>query len=188
MLGGYCAVNLCFLYQMHMALSQAMHFLRSSRDSDVGVENTALSIHWAAPELLVRSYKYLEAKSPIAQFPCRGPNCNTDVYSLAVVIWELATCEIPYGDLSVTKLMRRVADGQRLKIPEQVPSQLASVVDQGWSHDPHNRPSASELLAAVNAVHETRSDTWLELCVEETQGGTASNSTQPHPTEALCRS
>eukprot|EP00467_Chlorarachnion_reptans_P008208 CAMPEP_0114496040 /NCGR_PEP_ID=MMETSP0109-20121206/5553_1 /TAXON_ID=29199 /ORGANISM="Chlorarachnion reptans, Strain CCCM449" /LENGTH=458 /DNA_ID=CAMNT_0001673277 /DNA_START=491 /DNA_END=1867 /DNA_ORIENTATION=+ len=99
------------------------------------------TINWTAPELLKRKHVY--------------PTTAADVYSLAMVIYEIYARKVPYTDfaercandckLSNTNLEDAIISGLfRPQIPETMPEDLAEVVSQGWSSDPRNRPSAKD--------------------------------------------
>jgi len=44
---------------------------------------------------------------------------KTDVYALGMVLWELATHEIPYGDTNSDVIIHLVKEGQRAEFPDE---------------------------------------------------------------------
>ncbi|CAF4171200.1 unnamed protein product, partial [Rotaria sordida] len=63
------------------------------------------TLKWTAPEILLAGHH----------------TDKTDIYSLGIVYWELATSEIPYDGLSDGVIRAFVLAGDRLKIPEGTP-------------------------------------------------------------------
>ncbi len=102
---------------------------------------------WMAPEVL-RGEKFNE---------------SCDVYSFAVVMWELLTGDCPWGDVSPDALTNLVGfQGKRLAVPRQVPARCPDdyigLMVHCWHQAPSRRPKmreAQERLAQMEkAVKE----------------------------------
>ncbi|XP_022104385.1 uncharacterized protein LOC110986652 [Acanthaster planci] len=71
--------------------------------------------------------------------------CKADVYSMAVVAWEVLCQEVPFSGLNIHQLTRRICRGDvNLKFPEDVKvgDGLVALLKKCWSHDANKRPSA----------------------------------------------
>ena len=88
------------------------------------------TLRWTAPEL------FAGAKSSIA----------SDVYSLGVVFWEVATRCTPYEDINDIIIITTVSAGNRPTIPSDVPSTLAAIISDSWNQEPSRRPTCRELI------------------------------------------
>ena len=85
---------------------------------------------------------------------------QSDVYSLGLVLYELAAGKGPYRDVPLPELPRAVLDRDarplRAAAPA-VPEGLAAVVDRCLRRDPRERfASAGDLLAALEALRPAR--------------------------------
>ncbi|BDA50936.1 probable serine/threonine-protein kinase DDB_G0267514 at C-terminar half [Coccomyxa sp. Obi] len=137
------ARGLCFLHAHSIVLFDLKsHNVLLTRDgtakiADVGLakvltqgyvsklEEVAGTFAWAAPELLM------------------GGRCSdkVDMYSFGVVLWELATCERPQrGQL------------RDVRVPEEVPEEVAQLINECLSYDPKDRPSAKQIYDRLQAT------------------------------------
>lgn len=76
-----------------------------------------------------------------------------DIYSLAVVFWEVASKEIPWaGYEEQTILFNVVTLELRQQIPEDTPEVVRNVIRRGWFADPKQRPEIAEVEATLRAA------------------------------------
>jgi serine/threonine protein kinase/ankyrin repeat protein len=87
---------------------------------------------WMAPELFKRNGKCSTA---------------TDVYSLGMVFWELASREIPYKDGNEIQAMGWIKDGEKENIPDDCPLEMKAVILDCWK-------APSERQTSEN-IHQT---------------------------------
>lgn len=98
--------------------------------SDEPMTKSAGTPNWMAPEL-----------NGDASY---GP--EVDVYSFAMILYELITDEIPWKNLDPIAVLRKVVvEHQRPRIPECIDSSLRNLVEMCWNDDPSQRPTFKEI-------------------------------------------
>jgi serine/threonine protein kinase len=116
---------------------------------------TVGSFYWKAPELLIPFTRHTK---------------QSDVYSLGIVFWELATERKPwdeYDDEAI--IVIQVRTGQRPTIPTDIPEQYKQFIQDSWNHDLQKRPTCFQLMERI----------YKEL----DQSNTSENVIDLHPTE-----
>ncbi len=92
---------------------------------------------WNAPEVLAG-----KAATP-----------SSDIYSLAIICWEVVARRLPYKDPTTGKLKegfeKRVQAGERETIPSDCPPELAMVIQACWTPDPAQRPTAGQVAQVL---------------------------------------
>ncbi|KAL5569551.1 hypothetical protein UlMin_026126 [Ulmus minor] len=104
-------------------------------------ENTFLSSktaggtpEWMAPEVLRAELS----------------NEKSDVYSFAIILWELMTLQQPWRNLSSMQVVGAVGfKHQRLEIPKNINPRIADLIKICWDKDPSRRPSFSYIIEAL---------------------------------------
>ncbi|CAF1486943.1 unnamed protein product [Adineta ricciae] len=107
----------------------------TSRQTKSSHTSFVYTLQWTAPEIL-RLEPYTD---------------KSDIYSLGVVYWELVTNQIPYSGYSDSVVREFVLAGDRLKIPQDIPSSFRTIIEKCWAHGPNNRPSGSSLIPSIIA-------------------------------------
>jgi len=91
---------------------------------------------WLAPEVITnaRCSKY------------------SDVYSFAIILWELASRKKVYADLEPTQIIAQVANDnlRPTPIPENCP--WAAMMIQSWNEDPRQRPTFEDIVRCLNEI------------------------------------
>ncbi|KAG9290417.1 hypothetical protein G9A89_007148 [Geosiphon pyriformis] len=85
-------------------------------------------IRWVSPERIVnRSARYTKA---------------SDVYSYAIVLWEIAAQRLPFGDVENRQIPEKIKGGERPsnKVPH-IPPKYLELMAQAWHQDPEKRPT-----------------------------------------------
>jgi len=67
-----------------------------------------------------------------------------DIYSLSIVLWEIATGEFPFGEETDAVVGYAVQQGERLSIPEDVPREYKEIIEACWKHEPKQRITAAQ--------------------------------------------
>jgi serine/threonine protein kinase len=71
---------------------------------------------------------------------------KADVYSFALVCYEMLTGEQPFEGEKMGDLFKRITvDRLRPELPDECPSRLASLIRRCWEHDPRERPNLPEI-------------------------------------------
>lgn len=90
---------------------------------------------------------------------------RSDVYALAMVMWEVLTGEVPFDRPELRQLLQpedhavNIGErGLRPEIPRDTPEEFARLVRWGWSTKPEDRPSAKELARRLDSMLEVEND------------------------------
>ncbi|XP_077374738.1 tyrosine-protein kinase Fes/Fps isoform X2 [Festucalex cinctus] len=108
-----------------------------SRQQDDGVYSAQgglrqIPIKWTAPEAL--NYGRYTTES--------------DVWSFGVLLWEVFSMGmIPYTSMSNQQVRDEVEKGYRMPAPRGCPSEVSTLMNRCWQHEPKNRPSFQKLRA-----------------------------------------
>ncbi|XP_068658635.1 serine/threonine-protein kinase STY46-like isoform X1 [Aristolochia californica] len=85
---------------------------------------------------------------------------KADVFSFAIVLWELVTAKIPYENLTPLQAALGVRQGLRPDLPKNAHPKLVEVMQRCWEEDPSQRPSFTELTAELEELlHEIEGNT-----------------------------
>ncbi|XP_055335967.1 atrial natriuretic peptide receptor 2-like [Paramacrobiotus metropolitanus] len=121
---------------------------------------------WMAPEVLREEWQ-----------PGQPTSCRADVYSLGVILYEMATRNPPFcADVSdpmkieelVTALNDGTIDVSKYPIPDVDP-RLAATIRQCWSHDPAQRPTLDDITHVLKAVYPRSSASFTDHLIKRLQ-------------------
>lgn len=110
--------------------------------------------HWMAPEAL-----YGE-----------GYGFPVDVYSFAMVLYELLTFKLPWAGMDALAVTRAVVIEKKRPILPQCPAPLKNLINRCWDQDPNARPTFSEIyrLFATGRVYFESTNKSEVLALHET--------------------
>ncbi|CAN8271244.1 unnamed protein product [Cochlearia groenlandica] len=78
---------------------------------------------------------------------------KADVFSYAIVIWELLTGHIPYQFMTpLQAAIGVVQKGLRPKIPKKTNPKLKAMVERCWDKDPAERPEFEEIIEILQQI------------------------------------
>lgn len=125
-------------------------FYDSDEDSTLDQTAEAGTYRWMAPEI-IRHEPY---------------GFKVDVYSFAVVMWQLLTREKPFHNVSQEEAAQMVSMGfQRPPFPRGSPRQVVSLIELAWGEDPEERPSFEEIgetFEEWDTMLSSREKVWLD--------------------------
>lgn len=72
--------------------------------------------------------------------------------SFGIVVWEIMTRSIPYGNMDVSLVILEVCTKNiRPEIPSDCPKYLVEIMEQCWKEDPNQRPDMSQILSKLGS-------------------------------------
>jgi len=78
-----------------------------------------------------------------------------DIYSFGILLYEMATCEVPYGGMQHDQVALQVSLGKlRPHWPPGLFPQLQAVFKRCMAHHPQDRPTAEELIELLNELED----------------------------------
>ena len=80
------------------------------------------------------------------------PSVKSDIYSFAMVLYEIVTGWPPFRTLGMPDLLKCMVGQVRLPIPSNIPGSVADLIRECWDEDAANRPTARTLLLKLNAL------------------------------------
>lgn len=89
---------------------------------------------------------------------CRHYDQRCDIFSLAIVLWELWSLKKPYSKMNRRQIQEQViCGGERLKVNASWPDQIQDSIKQCWAEDPELRPTLESISDAIlNAQRRKR--------------------------------
>lgn len=69
-----------------------------------------------------------------------------DVFSFAVILWELYTLKYPYENLSVFQVMKNILAGKRPELDDDCQENLKELINKGWDDDSDKRPTFTNII------------------------------------------
>jgi len=96
------------------------------------------TIRWMAPEVPTGRY-----------------NEKADVYSYAMVLYEIICYEVPFHDFETLQVISAVKSGARPRldaVPPDCPVKLMSLMILCWTQDQSTRPSFTQVRTALNKI------------------------------------
>lgn len=79
-----------------------------------------------------------------------------DVYSYAIVLWQLCTREDPYANISQIEAAGKVAlEKARPPFPKGVPADIQSLISQCWAENPDERIPFEQLTEKLPVLQKS---------------------------------
>ncbi|CAM8946191.1 unnamed protein product [Rhodiola kirilowii] len=79
-------------------------------------------------------------------------NQKADVFSFAIVLWELVTAKVPYDTMTPLQAALGVRQGLRPELPENVHPTLSHIMQRCWDSDPSNRPDFPDIIVELEQL------------------------------------
>ncbi|PRP82898.1 hypothetical protein PROFUN_06675 [Planoprotostelium fungivorum] len=79
---------------------------------------------------------------------------KVDVFSFAIILWEIAHRAIPWPELKLgSEMAEKYQKGER---PEIVSGKMwKRIIEECWDHNPENRPTFKEVFTKIEALKQT---------------------------------
>ncbi|PIN16258.1 Tyrosine kinase [Handroanthus impetiginosus] len=85
---------------------------------------------------------------------------KADVFSFAIVLWELVTAKVPYDTMTPLQAALGVRQGLRPELPKNAHPKLLNLMQRCWEAVPSDRPSFSEIRVELEELLQEVNDTW----------------------------
>jgi serine/threonine protein kinase len=104
-------------------------------DADATLTQRIGTPHWMAPEMFQEAHYTLKA----------------DVYSFAIILWELLTGTVPFKGRDALRVAIAVSQhGERPPLPPGVAQPLAALIAACWDALPENRPTFAQIVRKLS--------------------------------------
>lgn len=77
---------------------------------------------------------------------------KADIFSFAIVLWELLTAKIPYENMTPLQAALGVRQGLRPEIPKDIHPRLCDLMQRCWDMVPSNRPPFSIIRVELEDI------------------------------------
>ncbi|XP_050235017.1 serine/threonine-protein kinase STY8-like [Mercurialis annua] len=77
---------------------------------------------------------------------------KADIFSFAIVLWELITAKVPYDTMTPLQAALGVRQGLRPDLPQDAHPKLLDLMKRCWETTPSNRPSFSEITVELEML------------------------------------
>ena len=115
----------------------------------------AREIHTLKPKEVAGSLRYMSPEVALGL----GATTKSDIYSFAVLLWEILTLGKPFDEIGqtkkdfYTKVIKESLRPSVSKIP--IPPGLAQLITECWDSDPDKRPDIKQVLAVLKVEELT---------------------------------
>ncbi|XP_050365202.1 serine/threonine-protein kinase STY46-like [Argentina anserina] len=83
---------------------------------------------------------------------------KADIFSFAIVLWELVTAKVPYDTMTPLQAALGVRQGLRPELPTNAHPKLLDLMQRCWDAVPLNRPAFSDIAAELETLAQEVQD------------------------------
>ncbi|CAK7346801.1 unnamed protein product [Dovyalis caffra] len=99
---------------------------------------------------------------------------KADIFSFAIVLWELVTAKVPYDSMTPLQAALGVRQGLRPDLPHNAHPKLLELMQRCWETVPDKRPSFSEITVELETLLQESQETiqvelWLRGNISKRQ-------------------
>ncbi|KAH6782531.1 hypothetical protein C2S51_007824 [Perilla frutescens var. frutescens] len=84
---------------------------------------------------------------------------KADVFSFAIVLWEIVTAKVPYDNMTPLQAALGVRQGLRPELPKNAHPKILILMQRCWEAPPGDRPSFSEIRVELEEIQHEVNDT-----------------------------
>jgi len=96
-----------------------------------------------SPEALQKKHTDINAKA-------------ADMWSFAILLWELATRQVPFADLSPMEIGMKIAlEALRVTIPPGISPHMARLIKICMNEEPGKRPSFDQVIPILDKMKQS---------------------------------
>lgn len=111
------------------------------------------TIAWMAPELLGVRPKYSSKSDMYLNSVLNyGLYLKNIIYAFGMILWEIASRQIPYKGANADVVRLCVLDGQREEMPTGCPDGYVALIEECWDQDPTKRPPITQILNRLDSI------------------------------------
>ncbi|KAI5556544.1 hypothetical protein POPTR_018G053800v4 [Populus trichocarpa] len=156
--------------QMALDVAKGMNYLHTSHPTivhrDLKSPNLLVNKNWLVKVCdfglsRIKHHTFLSSKSTAGTPEWMAPevlrnepaNEKCDIYSFGVILWELATCQIPWKGLNPMQVVGAVGfQNRHLEIPGYIDPAIAQIIRDCWQLEPNLRPSFAQLITRLRCA------------------------------------
>ncbi|XP_072048552.1 angiopoietin-1 receptor-like [Amphiura filiformis] len=91
---------------------------------------------------------------------------KSDVWSYAVLLWEIATIgATPYSGMATRDLAHELLEGYRMSKPASLDNAVYQIMTECWNENPEERPSFTHITAKFNDMISVKEHTYMDTGV-----------------------
>jgi hypothetical protein len=90
-------------------------------------------------------------------------NENVDIYSFAMICYELITGIVPWEGITDRNVLKRVTQRERPALPPWVDASWRAVIEACWHQESEQRWSATRIVEFIKGIPATRADPYCQL-------------------------
>eukprot|EP00741_Cyanophora_paradoxa_P016712 tig00020938_g16140.t1 len=144
---------------LHLSRPQMIH--RDLKPANILVDRAGLNVKVA--DFGLATARTMVAGDDVAGTPAymapevlRGEryDASADVFSFAVVLWEVATGALPFAGWALGKVINFTVSGQRLAVPASVAAPIRQTIEACWDQEPARRPRMPDLVRSLERMQK----------------------------------